>query len=242
MFALVNNGKRTQSRSNHLSTRTAMIATTKAVRDLNASDLMTTKVVRLPENMALRDAARLLLQNQISGAPVVDVNGKCVGVLSSADFLRLTEKRARANQSVGAPLPITCSFQAKHRTASGEEVIRCTLPPGVCPLQVPQRDPGGPTVHVCNQPHAVLADWQVVVVEKLPTEVVGRYMTPDPVTAGPTTNIRELARMMIEAHIHRVIIVDQEREPIGVVSSTDLLAVLANLGGDLSWQRGSDRA
>jgi CBS domain-containing protein len=55
-------------------------------------------------------------------------------------------------------------------------------------------------------------------------------MTPDPVTAQPTTSIGVLARMMIDAHIHRVIIVDVERRPVGVVSSTDLLATLAYHG------------
>lgn len=209
-----------------------MIATHKALHDLIASDLMNTQVVRLPEDMSLRDAARLLMQNQISGAPVVDVNGKCVGVLTSVDFLRLTETRARASQPLTAPLPITCAFQAKHRTATGQEVVRCTLPPGVCPVQMEQREPGGPTLTICNQPHSVLADWQVVVVEKLPTEVVSRYMTSDPVTAEPSTPLRDLARMMIDAHIHRIIVVDEEHRPIGIVSSSDLLATLAHTGAE----------
>jgi len=80
---------------------------------------------------------------------------------------------------------------------------------------------------VCSQPNCVLVDWQVVDVEKLPTDEVRRFMTPDPVTVHPAASIRVLARMMIDAHIHRVIVVDEERRPIGVVSSTDLLASLA---------------
>ena len=52
-------------------------------------------------------------------------------------------------------------------------------------------------------------------------------MTPDPVTVKPETSILALARMMVDAHIHRVIVVDKERRPIGIVSSTDLLAALA---------------
>jgi len=67
----------------------------------------------------------------------------------------------------------------------------------------------------------------MVDVEKLPTDEVRQFMTPDPVTAQAATSIRDLARMMIDAHIHRVIVVDEGRRPIGVVSSTDLLAVLA---------------
>jgi CBS domain-containing protein len=57
-------------------------------------------------------------------------------------------------------------------------------------------------------------------------------MTPDPVTAQPATSIRVLARMMIDAHIHRIIVVDEGRRPIGVVSSTDVLAALAYWDGE----------
>jgi CBS-domain-containing membrane protein len=74
----------------------------------------------------------------------------------------------------------------------------------------------------------VCSDWQVVEVEHLPTDEVGVYMTPDPVTVRPGMGIRELARAMIDAHIHRVIVVDEEQRPVGVVSSTDVLAAVAN--------------
>jgi CBS domain-containing protein len=53
-------------------------------------------------------------------------------------------------------------------------------------------------------------------------------MSSDPVTASPETAVRTLARMMIDAHIHRLIVVDEDRKPVGVVSSTDLLARIAD--------------
>jgi CBS domain-containing protein len=208
-----------------------MRAKSKLLQALTAADLMKPDVVRLLEEMPLRDAARLLLRNQIGGAPVVDAQGKCVGVFSAIDFLRLSEMRADATRPTAPPLPITCSFQTKHRTSDGREVTLCTLPPGVCPIQVKQEGPGGEKLIVCSQPHCVLVDWQVVDVEKLPTDEVRRFMTPDPVTAQPATSIRVLARMMIDAHIHRIIVVNEERRPIGVVSSTDVLAALAYSDG-----------
>jgi CBS domain-containing protein len=204
-----------------------MLATTKPLQDLTAGDLMNPDVVRLPEEMPLRDAARLLLKNQIGGAPVVDAQGKCVGVFSAIDCLRLSEMRLNATRPTSSPLPITCSFQVTHRTSDGREVTRCTLPPGVCPIQVKQEAPGGEKLIICSQPHCVLVDWQVVDVEKLPADEVRRFMTPDPVTVQPAATVRVLARMMIDAHIHRVIVVDEARRPLGVVSSTDLLATLA---------------
>jgi CBS domain-containing protein len=59
---------------------------------------------------------------------------------------------------------------------------------------------------------------------------VGRHMTADPVTAAPDTPLTDLARMMIDAHIHRVIVVDETQRPVGVVSSTDVLAAVTSQG------------
>ena len=64
-------------------------------------------------------------------------------------------------------------------------------------------------------------------VEQLPTEKVGQFMTADPVTVSPGTTIGALAQMMMDAHIHRIIVVDQDERPVGVVSATDILAALA---------------
>jgi CBS domain-containing protein len=208
-----------------------MVTTSKPLLALTAGDLMSRYVVRLPEGMPLQDAARLLLRNQIGGAPVVDALGKCVGALSAIDFLRLVAQPEIARHD-GPALPLTCSFQVKSRSADGKELVLCALPPGVCPIQAKQHGPNEEELLVCGQPHCVLADWQVVQVESLPTDEVRKFMTPDPVTVRPTTGIRKLARMMIDAHIHRIIVVDEERRPIGVVSSTDLLAALAYSVGE----------
>jgi CBS domain-containing protein len=55
--------------------------------DLTAADLMTTPVITIPQEMSLREAAHLLTRDRISGAPVVDAGGRCIGVLSSSDFV-----------------------------------------------------------------------------------------------------------------------------------------------------------
>ena len=52
-------------------------------------------------------------------------------------------------------------------------------------------------------------------------------MTRDPIMVGPSATIGDLARKMIGVHIHRVVVVDGSRKPIGIVSSTDVLAALA---------------
>jgi CBS domain-containing protein len=59
---------------------------------LTAEDLMTRGVVAIPREMSLRAAAHRLMQTGVSGAPVVDEQGRCVGVLSRADLVRYLDQ------------------------------------------------------------------------------------------------------------------------------------------------------
>jgi CBS domain-containing protein len=60
---------------------------TKPFVTLIAADLMSAPVMTIPEVTPLREAARMLSRCSISGAPVVDADGRCVGVLSTTDFV-----------------------------------------------------------------------------------------------------------------------------------------------------------
>jgi CBS domain-containing protein len=204
-----------------------MRATTKPLLELTAADLMSCDLVLLPQEMSLREAAGLLLRSQIGGAPVVDVLGTCVGVLSATDFVRQAGETDKVPRCEAPSLPVTCGFQTKLTGSNGQQQTGCVLPAGVCAVQRRNLSQEGGETVLCSQPHAVLADWQTVEVEGVPPGEVGQYMTADPVTASPETPIRALAQQMIDAHIHRIIIVDKHGSPIGVVSSTDILAALA---------------
>lgn len=203
-----------------------MRTTTKPFLALTTSDVMSREVITIPQELSLRAAARLLFQNQISGAPVVDADGRCVGVLSATDFVHWTEEGCRGAED--APL-VACPYQMKQRLPTGEEAVVCTLAEGSCPLQEMRPTTGGRRAAVCLEPSVVASDWQQVT-RMLPVSAVRRYMTAAIVTVGPETSVSELARTMIDAHIHRVVVVDAQRRPTGIVSSTDILAALGSAG------------
>ena len=69
--------------------------------------------------------------------------------------------------------------------------------------------------------------WQILEEESLPECSVQTLMTKDPVTVTPNARIGVLAKMMLNAHIHRVVVVDERAQPIGIVSTTDILAAVA---------------
>ena len=156
-----------------------MRTATQSLLSLIAADVMSTRLVTVPEEMSLAGAARLLSGARVSGAPVVDAEGRCIGVLSAGDFVSWAEK--------------------------GEGSAK----------QLQER---------CDCAYSA---WQVLDADTLPRDSVASYMTADPVMTAPSTPIDEMARMMVDAHIHRVVVVDEDERPIGIVSSTDILAAVA---------------
>ncbi len=159
---------------------------------LTAKDLMTEEVVTIPRDMGMQAAARRLAQKHISGAPVVDEHGRCVGVLSSSDF-------------------VSCC--AANRSHCG--MLR------------------GEFDHVAYSfSDCVSSEWQMVITAEKAAGLVRENMTPDPVTATPETTLARMARMMVDARVHRLIVVDEDHRPLGIISTTDIVAAVARVCGD----------
>lgn len=58
---------------------------------MKASDVMTRRVVSVKPDSSVIDAAQLMLENRISGLPVIDGNRKLVGIVTEGDLLRRSE-------------------------------------------------------------------------------------------------------------------------------------------------------
>jgi CBS domain-containing protein len=58
---------------------------------MQVRDVMTRNVISVKADEPIVKAARLMLQNRISGLPVVDASGKLVGIVTEGDFLRRGE-------------------------------------------------------------------------------------------------------------------------------------------------------
>lgn len=124
----------------------------------------------------------MLARAGVTGAPVVDAHGRCIGVLSATDFMHWVEEERPS-----------------------------------------------PTVDETAEP--MCSAWQIPAAAQKPGCTVEHFMTADPVLVESRTPIATMARMMIDAHIHRLIVVDSVlRQPVGVVSTTDVLAAVARAG------------
>ena len=58
---------------------------------MRALDVMTATVISVKPEMTVRDAAKVLVDQGISGAPVLDATGRIVGMLSEGDLIHRTE-------------------------------------------------------------------------------------------------------------------------------------------------------
>lgn len=122
--------------------------------DATAKDVWTTDVVRVTADMEVRAVARVFGDEAITGAPVVDGEGRVVGVISQRDLLDHALTPAPAGR---------------------------------------------------------------------PPTTVRDIMTPMAVTVEEETPLHEVAALMAQHGIHRVVVVDHAQRVRGIVTSMDLV-------------------
>lgn len=130
---------------------------------MTAKDLMTRQVATLSPLTTVGEAARLLTEQRITGAPVVDAKGNLLGIVSQTDLVRHQSGRVE-------PWP-------------GE--------PSSDPAQTP----------------------------------VLSLMTGAVVTCDEETPLEEVARVMLDRRIHRVL-VTRDGAVCGILTAMDLLRAL----------------
>lgn len=162
----------------------------------SAGEMMTRDVVTLHPNEMLAIAADVMVREQISGAPVVDEDGKCIGVLSIIDVLHAVEEVAREQREI-AQSPYFSSGLALPSSVYEQELLRVRdkLVPAA---EHPIRD----------------------------------FMTTDLVTVPETATVQTIIQYLIDAQIHRVIVVDDSGRMSGLVSTVDVLAALQRAGNE----------
>ncbi|WP_095087765.1 CBS domain-containing protein [Mesorhizobium sophorae] len=76
-------------------------------------DEMTTEIVKISPDNSVRQAAKVMLDNHVSGIPVVDDDGHLVGIISEGDLIRRTELG-----SGGVASPAEMAMPAEERASA----------------------------------------------------------------------------------------------------------------------------
>lgn len=154
-------------------------------------EVMSRDVILVRDDMNLQEVATFLTENQISGAPVEDAEGRLVGVVSLSDVARATSEQPHLEgelpRSERPPQVPDYYLRAWERRRAAEELES---------FQV--EDPG---------------------------LLVSEIMTPRIHSVDASTPVADAARMMREAHIHRVLITSRGKV-VGIVTTSDLLGLL----------------
>jgi len=151
-----------------------------------AKDIMTAEPVCAEPSTTIRQLARLFEDNDISGCPVVDQEGKVIGVVSKTDLIR------RCSEGT-SEIPPAYLFEVVCEQAGGD---------------------GGNDGSPIPEPLVCVQD----------------FMTESPVTVRPSCPVHEVAAIMVDKHIHRVVVADDEDFPIGMITSLDVLRVFPRPG------------
>lgn len=164
---------------------------------LTARDVMTPDVLTVTADLTLRELARFLVDHEISGVPVVDGRGRLLGLVSLADVVRAAAEEEREGGT--APRKLT------------------TRPPEALELLFAEDDEE-PVVE------EELADEELA--EQPPVRVAD-IMSTRLLTVAPVAPVEQIARAMLQARFHRVLVTDGEKL-VGVITSMDLVRVLAD--------------
>src|SRR5690348_16535817 len=92
---------------------------------IRARDLMSRHVVAVGADVSINDAIKIMLTQHISGLPVLDPQGKLVGIVSEGDFLRRAEvgtdkKRGRWLSLLAGSNQVALDFARQHGRSIGE--------------------------------------------------------------------------------------------------------------------------
>lgn len=161
------------------------------------ADIMTKEVVCVRSDMDAQEVKDLLLERGISGVPVVNEQGKPIGVISRADVLRLDDDQG-----------LTTEME---------------------PVTVRRKD----SDHAALLPSAKLYEKERVTAVDL--------MNPVVLVLHESANIGQAASLMAFEGIHRLPIVSDEGEVVGILSALDVLRWFGRRSGYMIPRRPAQR-
>ena len=176
------------------------------------SEVMTRDVESVSAESTLRELAEFFAEEDVSGAPVTS-RGKVVGVVSVTDLIQ---------------------FDAEGRGAPAYEAMQSTNRAGDDARWSPEAGDGPPAYFA--QPWEEAGELVRTRIESegplwssLEEHTVDEVMTRELLTLSPNADVREAARAMIDADVHRLLVMD-DQALAGHVTKTDIVRAVADRG------------
>ena len=182
---------------------------------MKASDVMSSRVVLIAPEATVFEAIELMLQNRISGLPVIDRAGSRVGIVTEGDFLRRAEtgtehKRPRWLEFLLGPNSLAGDYVRSHGRKV-EEVMTKEL------VTVGEDTPLNEVVRIMERKR----------IKRLPVmrgrEIVGIVSRANLLhaLAAMSRNLSELAKT--DAEIRRRVMEELEKQPWAPIALIDVV-------------------
>ena len=198
-----------------------------SLNDERVGAIMTANPITTLPDAALPKAARVLLENKITGLPVIDPQGRLAGILTSSDIFRallaelpfLKETILVKDYMTAQVISITpdTAILEAHRLMGVERIRALPVVDGEELLGIVTR-----TDLMSADPSRLTGKLQQEMALKIQTQSVERIMTRRLLTVGPDQPILEAARLMLENKIHALPVLDANRRMVGIVTESDL--------------------
>ncbi len=200
-----------------------------AMRKLRANDLMSYPIITVDASASLNEAARLMIEHDISRL-IVTENGKEVGVISGSDFVASIARAEKLQRDTVADVMSDAILVCRDKTPVTSAARAMT---NARYRSVVVVDKNGKQLGVVSELDLIplLKDGNIKD-ELTVTDVMHKVLT-----IHLHASLREAADLMIQHHHHRVVVVDDsdpDAFPLGIVSSFDIVAEMAR--PDSVWQ------
>lgn len=178
------------------------------------SEIMTTELVTVSPDLTLLEVAEVLTGNGISGAPVVS-GRELVGVISTTDVVEF-DATTPSVEPVREDQVAWGEIRSVQAVDGGEE-----SEPGLYFTEMWDDS----DADVLETFRSDTPEWN-----RLAEATVGSAMTTSVVSLPPGAAVQDAARIMLAAGIHRILVVDEDGDLVGLVSSSDIVRAVAERG------------
>lgn len=162
--------------------------TKKDVDKLTAADIMQRDVVVVRMHDSLQEAMALMTENHVTGLPVMDARGRCVGLVSATDILNYEQENSEFTREANNDL-------ARHFDPDTQrwESVR-------------------------------VSSYALEEFASIPVESV---MARELISVQRDTPLSDIAQAMVANQVHRVLVLSEEDNLLGIVSSIDFVRLFA---------------
>jgi CBS domain-containing protein len=193
------------------------------MRAMTAGELMSSPVETVEPDCTVTEAAERMRKNEIRRLLVID-DGRPVGVISVSDFI----------SEMAAKTPIK---RGTVGDVMSDAFLVCREKTPVAAAARAMSDTGWRSVVVVNahgKPVGVFSGLDFLNCcdpETLTDEILVLDVMHPPLTISIDATLQEAAKLMVENHHHRILVIDPTHEdsvPLGVISSFDIVQEMAD--------------